>query len=168
MTEISKGKKMTHPEKVREQAIGPFNHDEAIDCIKKSALVLTNLDLNDRFVVDPWPRPVTETVNGQTRTYYQAVIIDKRPDEPRPDGLTTLDIRVAVFKGYTKARPKPQVSEAEPRGGKTQYEAFGETKNLNQWAKAVGVTWPTLKSRIDAGMTMEEALTQIALKKASR
>lgn len=160
MTEISKRKKVTDPKKVREQGIGPFEYDEAVECINKFALALTNLGLSSRFTVAPAPHRIVGSGRhamrdeGHERKLYQVILVDRRPDEPYPRGLTALQITAAEAKGYTKPKVK-------------QYEAFGETKNLNQWAKAVGVSWPTLKSRIDAGMTMEEALTQIALRKAA-
>ena len=153
---------MTRPSKAREQAIGPFEYEEAVNCIKRFALALTNLGLNNRFTVEAFPQRIArsgrwhEFEEEREHALYQVILVDRHPDKPIPSGLTTLRIRAAENQGYKK---NSQVK---------QYEAFGEFKNLNQWAKAVGVTWPTLKSRIDAGMTMEEALTQIALKKASR
>lgn len=155
------GKTMTKPQGIREQAVGPFEYDEAVQNIRKFALALTNLDLNDRFAVSPTPRAVLEREKrrdrkaGRKEIYYQVVIIDKRPDEPRPTGLTALHIAQAEAQGYTKPRTRQY------------HEAFGQTKTLNQWAKAVGVTYPTLKSRIDRGMTVEEAVTEIAIKKAA-
>lgn len=152
---------MATPKKIREQGIGPFEYDEAIDCIKKFALALTNLGLGDRFAVAPTPRRIVGSGRhalrdeGHEHALYHVTLIDRQPDKPYPEGLTTLQIVAAGNQGYEKPKVK-------------QYTAFGETKNLNQWAKAVGVTRPTLKSRIDAGMTMEEALTQIAVKKTSR
>lgn len=152
---------MTHPQKVREQRIGPFEYDEAVECIQRFALALTNLGLGGRFTVAPTPLRITGSGRhtlrdtGHEHALYHVILLDKRPGDPYPKNLTALQIVAAENEGHTKPKVK-------------QYEAFGERKNLNQWAKAVGVSWPTLKSRIEAGMTMEEALTQIALKKSSR
>lgn len=148
-------------EKVSEYKIGPFEYDEAVGLIKKYALALTNLGLHKRFTISPSPHPVKEVEHGNNgrgkgrrHFYYQVVLVDHCPDEPKPAGLTTLKIRTAEAAGYTPPKTK-------------YYEAFGQRMSLNQWAKATGVSRPTLKSRIDAGLTMEEAVTQIALKKAS-
>lgn len=139
--------------RVSQYKIGPFEYDEAVECIKKYALALTNLGLNSRFTISPTPHPVTGYENGKT-THYQVILTDKRPDEPKPEGLTALQIRTAESSGY--AKPKT-----------TYYEAFGQRMTLGKWAAVAGVTRPTLKSRIDAGLTMEEAITQIALKRAA-
>lgn len=152
---------MSKPQGIREQAIGPFEYDEAVSCIKKFALALTNLGINDRFTVAPVPRPVLERERrrdgkaGRKEVYYQVILVDKRPDEPSPEGLTVLQIADAEAQGYMRPRSRQY------------HDAFGQRKTLNQWAKAVGVTYPTLKSRIDKGMTVEEAVTEIAIKKAA-
>jgi hypothetical protein len=150
---------MSHPRQVREQAIGPFEYEEATECINRFAAALTNLGLNDRFAVSWNPRRIAggkrqRLEESSSGALYYVILLDRRPDEPCPQGLSVLQIKRAELEGHKK---KPQIK---------QYEAFGETKNLNQWAKAVGVAWHTLKARIDTGMTMEEALTQIALRKA--
>lgn len=151
---------MTNVRGFREQGIGPFEYDDAVDLIRKFALALTNLGLNGRFSMMPTPRRIVENEKradgrrGRTQIFYQIILVDKQPDEPYPEGLTALQIATAESRGYQEPKVK-------------HYTAFGESMTLNQWAKAVGVTWPTLKSRIDAGMTMEEAITQIALKKVS-
>lgn len=132
--------------------IGPFEYDEAVECIKKYALALTNLGLNGRFVISPRPHPVVSYENGR-RIHYQIILTDKHPDEPKPEGLTTLNIMAAESAGYTKPRV-------------TYYEAFGQRMTLGKWAVAAGVSRPTLKSRIDAGLTMEEAITQLVTKRA--
>lgn len=145
----------------REHKIGPFEYDEAVDYIKKFALALTNLGLHKRFSISSAPRPIADRDmnakldSGRARTYYQVVLIDKRPHEPSPEGLTLPQIHAAEKAGYAEPKVK-------------HYEALGQKMTLNQWAKAVGVSYPTLKSRIQAGKTMEEAITEIAMKKASR
>lgn len=128
--------------------IGPFKYDEAVENIKKFACALSNLELQGRFSIMPSPVSVGHG-------FYQIVLLDKRPDEPKPEDLTALNIRVAEAAGY-----------ASP--GVRYYEAFGQRKTLGKWAEMVGVTRPTLKTRVDAGMTVEQAITDIALKKAAR
>lgn len=143
-----------------ERTIGPFEYGEAVDLIQQFALALTNLKLHSRFIVQPSPRPVIEwerrgdRKQGRKIIHYQVVLIDRRPDEPSPEGLTVLDIKVAEHAGYVKPETAP-------------YEAFGQHMTLGEWAKAVGTTRKNLKARIDTGMTMEEALTHIALKKST-
>lgn len=129
-----------------EHKMGPFAWDEAIECIQKFARALTNLKLNSRFSIDPVPQPLGHN-------FYQIVLLDRQPDKPKPEGLTTLHIRAA--ENAESARPKTKY-----------YDAFGQRMSLNKWAQVTGVSWPTLKARIDAGMTMEEAITEIALKNA--
>lgn len=138
---------------VSQYKIGPFEHDEAVECIKNYALALTNLGLSKRFSVDPTPHPVVGYENGK-RTHYQVILIDKRPDEPKPQGLTAFKIKAAESTGYAKRKT-------------TYYVAFGQRMSLNKWAKAADVSRFTLKSRLNAGLSMEEALTQIALKRAA-
>jgi hypothetical protein len=144
-----------------EYKIGPFEYGEAVSLIKKYALALTNLGLSHRFSVLPSPQPVMEYEKrrdgrrGRFFVHHQVVIVDRFPDEPKPEGLTTLDIRAAEAEGYRQKKPRT-----------TYYEALGQSMTIGKWAEAVGVSRATLKARIDAGMTMEEAITQIALKKA--
>lgn len=146
-----------------ERLIGPFKYDEAIDYIKQFALALTNLNLQNRFTIRSTPRAVVEREKrwdhsaGRRNTYYQVVLVDRNPHEPSPEGLTALDIKVAEAAGYTKAQERTR----------RVHEAFGQSMTVNGWARAAGVSPNTLRSRISAGMTMEEAITQIALKKAS-
>ncbi len=130
--------------RVSTHKIGSFEYDEAIEHIKKFALALTNLGLQKRFSILPNPYSVGHG-------FYQIILLDNRPDEPKPEGLTALEIRTAETKGY--ARPRAHY-----------YEAFGQRKTLGKWAEVAGVSRPTLKTRIDAGMTMEEAITDVALK----
>lgn len=145
---------------VSEYGIGPYDYDEAVAAIQKFAMALTNLGLANRFAIAPTPRSIIEYEKrsdgnrGRKHIYFQAILIDKCPHLPKPEGLTALGIRQAESQGYKQPKVK-------------QYEAFGERKTLNQWAKVAGTSWPTLKSRIDAGMTMEEAITDIALKKSA-
>jgi hypothetical protein len=152
---------MRNPEGVREQSIGPFEYGEAVDHIRQYALALTNLKLNNRFTVLPTPRPVVEiekrwdNKQGRRQRYYQVILVDRKPGEPLPEGLTALQIKAAEAQGYEKKRKV------------IHYDAFGQSMTLPQWAKVAGVSRPTLKSRLDAGMTMEEAITQIALKRAA-
>ena len=35
----------------------------------------------------------------------------------------------------------------------------GETKNINEWATKIGISWAALKLRLDYGWSIEEALT---------
>lgn len=140
--------------RVSEYKIGPFEYDEARRLVIEFSLALTNLGLTERFCIEGTPRSCVEYEGSQRNIYYHVVLRDKQPDQPKPKGLSTLDIKLAQAAGYTK-------------GKVTHYEAFGKRLTMTQWAKAAGVTRPTLKSRIDAGLTMEEAITQIALKKAA-
>lgn len=133
-------------ERASEHKMGPFAWDEALECIEQFAIALTNLGLNRRFTIRPTPQSVGHG-------FYQLVLLDKEPDKPKPEGLTTLHIRTAQKAGYAKPKTK-------------HYNAFGQRMTLNKWAQVAGTTWPTLKSRIDAGMSMEEAITDIALKKS--
>lgn len=139
--------------RAHQHKIGPFEYDEAVECIEKYALALTNLGLSKRFTVSPRPHPVVGYENGR-RTHYQVILTDKRPDDPKPEGLTALRIEAAESAGYAKPRV-------------TYYEAFGQRMTLGKWAVAAGVSRPTLKSRIDAGLTMEEAITQAVTKKTA-
>jgi hypothetical protein len=92
-----------------EYTIGPFSYDDAVETIRKYALALTNLGLNKRFVMDASPRPVTEYEKrwdgkkGRKITCYQAVLLDKCPDQPKPRGLTALQIKAAEDRGYKKS-----------------------------------------------------------------
>lgn len=130
------------------------DYESAEEHIKEVALHFGRLGLASRFGVVPVPKPLVErNARGHAiARYFGVYLVDRTPNEPLPEGLTSI--------------PKIVESAQAPKETKrTQYTAFGETKNLHQWAKAVGVSDPTLKSRIDAGKTMEEALTEIALKK---
>lgn len=150
---------MTHVN-ATEQQIGPFSFDDAMRYIQTFALALSNLRLQDRFVIRPLPRPSGIERDGDEmdrhsgRPVYHVVLLDQRPDRPKPQGLTALCITTAAARGYAPARnPK--------------YEAFDQRMTLTDWAKAVGVSRQTLKSRLDSGMTMEEAVSDIALRKAA-
>lgn len=138
---------------VSQYKIGPFEYEEAVECIKKYALALTNLGLSKRFAISPTPIPVVGYENGR-RTHYQVILTDRCPDEPKPEGLTAVQIEAAESAGYAKSKT-------------TYYEAFGRRMTIGKWAEAVGVSRATLKARIDADLNMEEAITQIALKKAA-
>lgn len=146
--------------RVAERIIGPFDYDEAVEHIKQFARALTNLKLTDRFTIHPTPRPIVEReARGDAKkrrriTTYHVVLLDKQPEKPHPTGLTVLDIRAAESAGYTK----PKVDT---------YEALGQRMTLSEWARAVGAARATLKARIDAGMTMEEAVTELALKRSA-
>lgn len=136
------------PERMSEHKMGPYTHDEAVECIQNFAIALKNLGLNRRFSVAAAPQSVGHG-------FYQVILFDKNPDEPKPEGLTTLHIQRAEKAGYAKPRT-------------TYYDAFGQRMTLGAWAQVAGVSRPTLKARIDAGMTVEEAITAIALKKSSQ
>ncbi len=148
-----------------EYKIGPFDYDDAKHHIKKYALALTNLGLGNRFSVDPWPRRVVDTENGRPRTLYQVVIVDKYPDRPCPEGLTTFKIKAAESRGYRNPAQHEDEEPEEPE--EKRYRALGRVMTLSQWAEAADIDPSTLKVLIDGGMTMKEAITQIALKKAS-
>lgn len=135
--------------RVSEHKIGPFDYDEAKECIIRFAVALTNLGLQKRFSLRPEPQSVGHG-------FYQIVLLDKYPDKPKPASLTTLQIKVAEQAGYAK----PKTTQ--------YYEAFGERKTLGKWADVADVARTTLKARIDAGMTMEEAITDIALARSAR
>jgi len=135
-------------ERIAEHKIGPFTRDEAIECIQKFALALTNLRLNGRFSIVSTPQSVGHN-------FYQVILRDRNPDKPKPEGLTSLHIRQAENSGYAKPRV-------------THYNAFGQRMTLGKWAQVAGVSRPTLKARLDAGMTVEEAITDIALKRSPR
>ena len=132
-------------ERTSEYKIGPFTWDESLECIQKFARALTNLKLDRRFSINGTPQKLGHG-------FYQVILIDKKPGEPKPEGLTTLHIHAAEKAGYAK----PKV---------TYYNAFGQRMTLGKWAEVAGVTRPTLKARLDAGMTVEEAITDVALKR---
>lgn len=130
------------------------DRESAEDHIGEVALVIRRLGLVKRFGVLVEPKPIIERnhLGHPIAKYFGVYLVDRTPNEPMPEGLTSVPKFV-------------DTTEAPKETKRTQYMAFGETKNLHQWAKAVGVSDPTLKSRIDAGKTMEEALTELALKK---
>jgi hypothetical protein len=150
---------VTRPSEVREQKIGPFEYSEALQYIERFALALTNLGLQERYIVDPVPGRTVEWEKrrdgrkGRMQVSYHVVLVDKRPTEPPPENLTALGIGQAVEKGYQPLE--------------RHYDALGKRMTLPQWAKAVGTSCAKLRSQINAGATMEEAITQIALKKAN-
>jgi hypothetical protein len=137
-------------------------YEDAADLITQLAEVVMSLGLGERFAIQWAPRQIKEyDRNGNViGNAWGVYLVDKKPDQPLPDRLS-FKPRLPEKK---TANPKSAPSQ---RRVNTLYEAFGESKTLNQWAKVAGVSWPTLNARIKAGMTMEEAITDIALKNAS-
>jgi hypothetical protein len=141
------------------------NQPDAVEFIQELPGILRELGLSERFKAIATPRVIAERQQrgrfSRRFNYYAACMRDLRPEE-EPPSITIADIAEA----REKARRKAALPRLAKGRGK-QYEAFGQSMTLNQWAKAVGVSWPTLNARIEAGKSMEEAITELALKKAS-
>lgn len=134
-------------------------YDDAADLINRLAETVRRLGLSNRFKVVWEPRKIVERqarTNIPLRNLWAVYVVDHAPHLPVPTGLSSTP-RIT-------ARTR-EIPGTATRG--TTYEAFGQKMTLNQWAKAVGVSWPTLNARIRSGKSMEEALTELALKKAS-
>ncbi|MFI0265577.1 hypothetical protein [Streptomyces luteogriseus] len=142
------------------------NQPEAVEFIQELPGILRELGLSDRFKAVPTPRVISEAQQRGRHfkrfNYYAACMRDLHPSEPLPV-ITVADIAEA----RRRARYKETLPRLSSRRKGQQYEAFGQSMTLNQWAKAVGVSWPTLNARIEAGKSMEEAITELALKNAS-
>lgn len=73
-------------------------------------------------------------------------------------GLPFYVIRNRITKGWPveKALTTPVDSRFSSRGLLLSYN--GETKNISQWARAVGISFRALWGRVNAGWPIEEAL----------
>lgn len=117
-----------------------------------------------------WDQMVARCTNPKHRLYhkYKGRLCEEWKDfrnffadmGERPEGKT-ID-RIDNNGGYNKdncrwATPKEQ---ANNRSNNTTITYKGETKNICEWAAIIGIGRTTLKYRLDAGWSIEEAFTK--------
>jgi hypothetical protein len=80
---------------------------------------------------------------------------------PRPTNKHSLD-RIDTDKGYEpgNCRWADQMQQAQTRTNVRKIHAFGETMTAAMWGRRTGITAMTIRNRIDAGWTPEDAVTK--------
>jgi hypothetical protein len=79
----------------------------------------------------------------------------------RPTNKHSLD-RIDTHKGYEpgNCRWADQMEQAQTRTNVRKIHAFGETMTAAMWGRKTGITAMTIRNRIDAGWTPEDAVTK--------
>lgn len=80
---------------------------------------------------------------------------------PRPTNKHSLD-RIDTNKGYDpeNCRWADQMQQAQTRTNVRKIHAFGETMTASMWERRTGISALTIRNRIDAGWSPEDALTK--------
>lgn len=88
-----------------------------------------------------------------------------------PDGQPVQRVALAVTQeGAAKARgpaKRPKVASRPKTGykglpGATVANAAGESRTIREWADSVGMLPPTLRARLNAGLSLERALSTVS------
>ena len=76
----------------------------------------------------------------------------------RETGLPARTIQLRLRQGEHPdvALMRPHEARGSPSSGVT---AFGHTRSYSEWARRIGVSWATVRSRVQAGWTPEEAVS---------
>lgn len=79
----------------------------------------------------------------------------------RPTPIHTID-RIDNKKGYSKenCRWATYKEQANNRSTNRKIEAFGQIKNLGEWAEECGLSKECLKHRLDSGWPIEKAIAE--------